>query len=423
MKSGSDDILGQGLHGFIRNLAGNASDKIRQKEVDGMRIVVAPDSFKGSLSAVEVANAMEKGILNIFPEAEVKKVPIADGGEGTVEALVAATGGRIIKNTVVGPLGTDVEACWGILGDGETAVIEMASASGLTVVPEGQLNPRVATTYGTGQLMKAALDMGIRKLIIGIGGSATNDGGAGMAAALGIRFFDAAGRSLPAGGSALASLDKIELTNVDPRLAEMQILVACDVNNPLCGPKGASAIYGPQKGATAEMIAELDAALKHYGEIAKQATGRDVAERAGAGAAGGLGAGLLFFTEAALKPGVEIVLETIGFADIVKQASFVITGEGRTDSQTAHGKAPMGVANIATQYDVPAFCLSGGLGNGCETLFDLGMSGLMSIVPQPMPLSECMADAANLIQDGADRLCRIVKAGMAIGSRLQKEGK
>jgi len=391
-----------------------------QKDVDGLRIVVAPDSFKGSLSAVDAANAMEQGILTVFPAAEVKKVPIADGGEGTVEALVLATGGRILKNQVMGPLGDAVEASWGILGDGETAVIEMASASGLTLVPEGMRNPRITTTYGTGQLIRTAMDMGIRKLIIGIGGSATNDGGVGMACALGFKFLDADGHRLPYGGAALANIARIDLNEGDPRLAETTILVACDVNNPLCGPQGASAIYGPQKGAASDMIVELDEALKKYAEAAKLATGRDVAERPGAGAAGGLGAGFMFFTDAILKPGVEIVLEAVGFADIVKQASFVITGEGCTDSQTAHGKAPMGVANIANRYHVPVFCLSGGLGNGCDALLNQGMSGLMSIVPQPMPLAECMAAAAELIRAAAARLCRFVKAGIEIGTNMKK---
>lgn len=387
-----------------------------------MRIVIAPDSFKGSLSAVDVARAMEQGILTVFPGAEVRKVPIADGGEGTVEALVLATGGRIFKNQVMGPLGNAVEACWGILGDGETAVIEMASASGLTLVLEGKRNPRITTTYGTGQLIKTAMDMGLRKFIIGIGGSATNDGGVGMACALGLKFLDANGNTLPNGGAALANLARIDLTDADPRLAETAILVACDVNNPLCGPQGASAVYGPQKGADADMIVELDHALKKYADIAKLATGKDVAERPGAGAAGGLGAGFMFFTDAILKPGVEIVLEATGFASIVKQASFVITGEGRTDYQTAHGKAPVGVAKIASQYNVPTFCLSGGLGNGCDAVLDQGISGLMSIVPQPMPLDRCMAMAAELIQTSTVRLGRLVKVGIEIGtSAIGKE--
>jgi len=333
-----------------------------------MYIIVAPDSFKGSLSAIDVANAMERGIIAVIPNAQVTKVPIADGGEGTVEALVTATGGRMMYEKVMGPLGDTVDACWGILGDNETGVIEMAAASGLLLIPIEERNPRIATTYGTGQLMKVALDQGIRKLIIGIGGSATNDGGVGMARALGVRFLDESNNDLPNGGAALKNLWKIDREGIDRRLAETTILVACDVDNPLCGPRGASAVYGPQKGATPGVIDELDQALKHYAEVAKQNTGRDVAERPGAGAAGGLGAGLLFFTSSRLRPGVQIVLEATSFAEKVKLADLVITGEGCTDFQTAHGKAPVGVAKIAQLYNVPTLCLSGSLGTGCEAV-------------------------------------------------------
>ncbi|MDR7869067.1 MAG: glycerate kinase [Sporomusaceae bacterium] len=382
-----------------------------------MRIVVAPDSFKGSLSAVAVAKAMEAGILSVFPAAEVKKVPIADGGEGTVEALVLATGGCVVTEKVTDPLGDVVEANWGLLGDGETAVIEMAAASGLTLVPKERRNPRVTTTYGTGQLVKAALDRGIRKLVIGIGGSATNDGGTGLARALGVRFLDAGGRDLAEGGAALAGLASIDMTGLDPRLAETQIMVACDVDNPLCGPRGATAVYGPQKGATPDMVVELDAALANYAAVAKAATGKDVAVSPGAGAAGGLGAGLMFFTAAALRPGVEIVLEATGFAALVRDATLVITGEGNTDFQTAHGKAPVGVARVAKKFGVPAVCLSGGLGKGCDAVLEQGIDGLMSVVPQPMALEECMCSAAELIEAATARLCRLLKVGCAMEMR------
>ncbi len=389
------------------------------KDVNDVRIVVAPDSFKGSLSAVAVAKAMEAGILAVFPAAEVKKVPIADGGEGTVEALVLATGGCVIPEQVAGPLGDTVEACWGLLGDGETAVIEMAAASGLTLVPKERRNPRATSTYGTGQLIRAALDRGIRKLIIGIGGSATNDGGAGMARALGVRFLDAGGGELADGGATLAKLARIDLTGLDPRLAATQIMVACDVDNPLCGPRGASAVYGPQKGATPEMVAELDAALAVYAAVAKAATGKDVAALPGAGAAGGLGAGLMYFTAAALRPGVEIVLEATGFAALVRDAALVITGEGNTDFQTAHGKAPVGVAKVAKQFGVPAVCLSGGLGKGCDAVLEQGVDALMSVVPQPMTLEDCMCSAAELISAGTARLCRVLKVGILLGRRTK----
>jgi glycerate kinase len=361
---------------------------------------------------------MEAGIRSVLPAAEVKKVPIADGGEGTVEALVLATGGRLIAQEVAGPLGDPVTAYWGLLGDGETAVIEMAAASGLTLVPKKKRDPRITSTYGTGQLVKAALATGVRTLIIGIGGSATNDGGTGMMRALGAKFLDAAGRELPDGGAALAHLASMDLSGMDSRLAQTRILVACDVNNPLCGPRGATAVYGPQKGASAEMVVELDRALANFAAVAKATTGKDVAECPGAGAAGGLGAGLLFFTAAALRPGVEIVLEATGFASIVRKADLVITGEGNTDFQTAHGKAPVGVAKVAKQFGVPTVCLSGGLGKGYDAVLTQGIDGIMSIVPQPMTLDECMGTATGLIETAAARLCLLLKAGAAVGKRM-----
>lgn len=383
-----------------------------------MRIIVAPDSFKGSVSALGVAQAMKRGIHEVFPDAEVIKVPIADGGEGTVDALVTATNGRTMRTAVSGPLGEKLLAHWGILGDAETAVIEMAAASGLPLVPKDKRNPCITTTFGTGQLIEAALDHGLRKIIIGIGGSATNDGGTGMARALGARFLDQEGKELAQGGAALAKLASIDLQKLDARLAEATIVVACDVDNPLCGPRGASAVYGPQKGATPEMVAELDKALEHYAKIATTTTGKDVAGLPGAGAAGGLGAGLLFFSNAKLRPGVEIVLEATKFSELVSTASLVITGEGLTDFQTAYGKAPVGIARVAKQHNVPVVCLAGGLGKGAEDVYDHGIDGLMSIIPRPMTLEECMQNGRTLIEEGAARLCRAVKVGM----QMQKKG-
>ena len=378
-----------------------------------MLIVVAPDSYKGSVSAPGVAQAMERGILRVFPEAGVRKIPIADGGEGTVDALVAATGGEIRHSEVTGPLGEKITAHWGILGDGRTAVIEMAAASGLPLVPIQQRDPRTTTSFGTGELIRAALDAGLRSIIIGIGGSATNDCGVGMAQALGVRFFGADGLSLPPGGAALARLQRIDLGGIDTRLDETQITVACDVDNPLCGARGASAVFGPQKGATPEMVAELDAALAHFSDCAHEATGRDVALLPGAGAAGGLGAGLLLFTAAKLRPGVEIVLEAVGFADLVKDAAFVVTGEGRTDFQTAFGKAPVGVAKIAKRFGVPVYCLSGGLGDGADDVLAQGIDAVISICDRPLALDECMKNGEKLIESGSTRLCRIIKAAQS----------
>jgi glycerate kinase len=377
-----------------------------------MRIVVAPDSFKGSLSALGVAAAMERGIRAAFPGAEVLKVPIADGGEGTVEALVEATRGSFRTREVRGPLGEPVEARWGVLGDGETAVVEMAAASGLPLVPKERRDPRITTTHGTGELVRAVLDAGLGRLVIGIGGSATNDGGTGLARALGVRFLDGAGRDLPEGGAALARLDRIDLVGLDPRLAGIHMMVACDVDNPLTGIRGASAVFGPQKGATPEMVAELDKALSCFAMIAREATGRDVATVPGAGAAGGLGAGLLFFTPARLRPGVEIVLEATGFDELVRGADLVFTGEGRTDFQTAMGKAPVGVAAAAKRHGVPVVCLSGGLGPGADDVLSLGIDALVSTAPGPMLLEEAMERAAELVEMATARTCRLLRLGM-----------
>ena len=375
-----------------------------------MKVVIAPDSYKGCLSALEVAKAMERGVLSVFPSTEVRKIPIADGGEGTVAALVTATNGQLRQTEVTDPLGNKIIAHWGVLGDGRTAVIEMAAASGLPLVPKERRDPRFTTTFGTGELIQAALTEGLPKIIIGIGGSATNDGGTGMARALGVRFLDDAGQEVAAGGGSLAKICQIDASGLDSRLKQTEIVVACDVDNPLCGTRGASAVFGPQKGATPEMVQQLDAGLAKYASCARHATGRDVAEKAGAGAAGGLGAGLMFFTPAQLKPGVEIVLDAVGFSDIVRDADFVITGEGRTDFQTAFGKAPVGVAKVAKTHGVPVFCISGGLGEGADDVLAQGIDAVMSICDRPISLEECIAAGAQLIEPAAARLCRIVMA-------------
>jgi glycerate kinase len=381
-----------------------------------MRVVIAPDSFKGSLSAPAAAAAMARGVRAVFPGAELRLVPIADGGEGTVDALVSATGGRIVETRVTGPLGDPVVARWGILGGGDAAVIEMAAASGLPLVPAARRDPRLTSTRGTGELLRAALDAGAHRLVIGIGGSATNDGGTGMARALGIRFLDAAGRELEEGGAALARLERIDVSGADPRLAGLEILVACDVDNPLTGPRGASAVYGPQKGATPEMAAELDQALERYARVGTIATGRDVSSVPGAGAAGGLGAALLLFTQARLRPGVEIVLEATGLETQIRGAALVITGEGRSDFQTAMGKAPAGVAAVARRHRVPVICLSGALGEGAEELLARGVDALAAAVARPMSLDEAIHGAAALLEAGAARACRMLEVGMRMAA-------
>ncbi|WP_264843281.1 glycerate kinase [Caldinitratiruptor microaerophilus] len=382
-----------------------------------MRVVIAPDSFKGSLSAIAAAEAMAAGVRRVFPEAETVLTPLADGGEGTVDAILAATGGERIRVTVTGPLGDPVDAFFGIVGGGRTAVIEMAAASGLTLVPPERRDPRRTTTRGTGELIRAALDRGCREIVLGIGGSATNDGGAGMAQALGARLLDRAGREIGPGGAELARLERIDVSGLDPRLRDVRIRVACDVDNPLTGPRGASAVYGPQKGATPEMIAELDAALGRWGEILARDLGREVSGVPGAGAAGGLGAGLLAVAGARLERGIDLVMDTVGFERRLEDAWLVLTGEGRTDAQTLHGKVPLGVARAAVRRGVPVVVISGSLGPGAEALLDRGVSALLSIVPGPIPEAEAMARAAEFVTEATARALRLVRLGADLTSR------
>lgn len=383
-----------------------------------MHFLVAPDSFKGSLTAAEAARAMARGLRTVFPDAEILELPVADGGEGTVDALLAATGGTSRCTRVHGPLGDPVEAVWGVLGDGRTAVIEVAAASGLGLVPEMQRDPWRASTFGTGELVRAALDAGLRKIILGLGGSATNDGGAGFARALGVRFLDAEGRDLPEGGAALVQLARVDPAGLDVRLEETELLVASDVDSPLCGPRGATAVFGPQKGVAPEALQALDAALGHLARIAARDTGREVADVPGAGAAGGLGAGLLWFTRARIRPGVELLLEASAFEARLQEVDLVFTGEGRTDAQTALGKAPAGVAAAARRQGVPVVCLSGSLGEGAEGLLDLGMEALASVPPGPLDLATCMAEAAPLLEAAARRAARLVRVGLRLGTRF-----
>jgi len=381
------------------------------------KIVIAPDSYKGCLSALDVANIIESAILEFYPKINIVKVPIADGGEGTVDALVTATKGKFIYSEVLNPLGEKILAKWGILGDGTSAVIEMASASGLPLVPKEKRNPYITSTFGTGQLILSALNAKCKKIVIGIGGSATNDGGAGMAKALGVKFFDESDNELEEGGLALQKLKRIDISNIDLRIKDVEILVACDVDNPLCGPRGASAVYGPQKGATPEMVKELDKALLNFSKVSKEATGKDVKDIPGAGAAGGLGAGLMLFTNASLIPGVELVLKITGFDTLVRDADLVITGEGNTDFQTVFGKAPVGVAKAAKKYNIPVICISGGLGDGYESVFENGIDAIISISSKPASLEECMLNGATLLKSATKRLIRVLQVGMLIGKK------
>ena len=373
-----------------------------------MKIVIAPQSFKGSLSAQEVAEAIDKGIARVLADADTVLVPLADGGEGTVETLVYSTQGQIRYTEVTGPLGERVTAKWGLLGDGISAVIEMAAASGIMLVSVERLNPLVATTYGTGELIRAALDADCRRLIIGIGGSATNDGGAGMAQALGARLLDEKGKELPRGGAALAQLSRVDVSRLDGRLSECEVITACDVTNPLCGEQGASRVYGPQKGATEELCQQLDEALRNYAGVIKRDLGVDVMDMPGAGAAGGLGAGLAAFLRARLISGIEMVSEAVGLEDRLKEAALVFTGEGRMDAQTLFGKTVAGVAAKAKTFQVPVVAIVGELAGEYQDVYQYGIDAALSIAPGPMSLREAMADAERLVADAAERAMRLM---------------
>ncbi|MFZ1873784.1 MAG: glycerate kinase [Chania sp.] len=362
------------------------------------KVVIAPDSFKESLSALEVAHAIERGFRQIFPDVQYVLLPMADGGEGTVDSMVAATGGEIVTVSATGPLGKPVAAFYGLLGDGETAVIEMAAASGLHLAASNERDPRITTSYGTGELILAALERGVKSIILGIGGSATNDGGAGMMQALGAKLLDKNHQPLQPGGAALAQLAHLDLSQLDPRLQQVKITVACDVDNPLCGEKGASAVFGPQKGATPAMVQELDNALHHYGTLLEQVTGRAVLNVAGAGAAGGMGAALIGFLAAQLRPGIEIVIETLQLEEALRDADLVITGEGRLDSQSIHGKTPIGVARVAKRHQLPVIGIAGSLAADYQVVHQHGIDAAFSVLDRIVTLEEALAGAARNLE-------------------------
>ncbi len=378
---------------------------------DTVKIVIAPQGFKGNLTALQVSQAIDNGIRRVVPSVITAIVPMADGGEGTMQALVDAIGGEMIPVEVTDPLGGRVIAHFGLLSDKVTGVIEMAAASGLNLVPPQKLNPLLTTTYGTGELILAALERGCRKLIVGIGGSATNDGGAGMAQALGAKLLDTKGVPLAFGGAALADLEHIDVTTIDPRLADCDIILACDVTNPLCGPQGASAVYGPQKGATKEMVVKLDAALAHYAEVIERDLGIDVRDVPGAGAAGGLGAGLIAFLKARVLPGVDVVIQATGLIEHLKEATLVFTGEGRLDSQTACGKVPVGVARKAKAFGLPVIAIAGEIGSGYQAVYEQGIDTVFSIAPGPISFSQSTEMAEKLITDVAERAIRLFICG------------
>lgn len=387
-----------------------------------MKIVIAPDSYKGSIYAPDAARAMAEGILRVLPDADIDIVPIADGGDGTLETLVEISGGQIETLEVTGPLGNPIQAEWGAMGDNTTAVIEMARTSGLALIATDQRNPLITTTFGLGEIISKALDSGFRNFIIGIGGSATNDAGSGMAQALGIKLLDSFGNNLEFGGAALSKLHSIDFSNIDPRIQESIFEVACDVNNPLTGPAGASAVYGPQKGATQDMISLLDKALLNFAKIVTRDLGTDIKDVPGSGAAGGLGGGIMAFLEGNLRPGVDIILDKVNLNKHLQDADLIVTGEGCMDFQTIFNKAPIGVANLAHPLGIPVIGISGSLGERFTDVHDHGISAAHSITNRPMTLEYASQNAAALISDATEQAIRLMKTGSKIfGNKKHNE--
>ena len=372
-----------------------------------MKIIISPQGFKGGISGLEAAKAIERGVLAAAPDTETVLLPVADGGDGTLHALVDATGGEIFISTVTGPINQQVEAQWGVMGDGRTAVIEMARASGLAMVPQRRRNPKTTTTLGTGQILKEAIERGFNRIIVGLGGSATNDAGAGMATALGAKFMDSEGNALPPGGAALARLNRIDTDGLIDGLSGVEIVGATDVTNPLCGPTGASEIFGPQKGASKEVVAELDSALANFATVVKRDLGVDVLDVPGAGAAGGLGAGLIAFVGGTLQSGIDMVCQVLEFDRHLEGADLVFTGEGRADKSTVFDKAPVGVARHAMAHGVPSILLAGSLGEGHEELYEHGVASILCISDGAMTFQQALGRTGKMLQGTAERAVRI----------------
>ncbi|MHB1463259.1 MAG: glycerate kinase [Armatimonadota bacterium] len=382
-----------------------------------MKVVICPDSFKGSITSIEVAQAVARGIARAIPVGDLETVliPVADGGEGTVDALLLVAGGDKHHLKVRDPLMREIKACYGLLADGQTAVVEMAAASGLYLLSDDERNPLVTSTYGTGELILEAIQAGARKIIIGIGGSATNDGGAGAMSALGARFLDSACRELPPGGATLAQLDRIDMSGFVRLPDQIRIEVACDVTNRLCGNQGASAVYGPQKGATPQMVEELDSALAIYASVIRRDLGKDIIALPGAGAAGGLGAGLSAFLNAQLRSGIDIVLDSARFDEHIQDAALVITGEGRIDAQTASGKTIAGILKRASKANVPVVAIAGSLSDDLGPLHDMGLTAAFGITSGPMSLEYAMENAASLIEGVSESIMRLFVSGQRLG--------
>lgn len=379
-----------------------------------MKIIIAPDSFKESLTAKQVCQAIESGLKRVWQDAEYVHIPLADGGEGTVQSLVDATQGEIIDCAVTGPLGHQVDAFYGRLGGelSHTAVIEMAAASGLHHVPSAQRDPKITTSFGTGELIAHALENGAKKLIIGLGGSATNDGGMGMLEALGVKFLDSNSHIISGNGIGLTQIKSININALHPQLADCEIVIASDVDNPLCGEHGATTTFGKQKGATAEDTKLLDNALSDYADLIASQLDRQVKDKPGAGAAGGLGAAFLGFTSATLKPGIAIVLETLSIEDHLQDADLVITGEGRIDWQSAHGKTPVGIAQAAKKFDLPVIALAGCVGDNYQAVYEHGIDAVFAAIPRPFDLKTAFTEAEVNMANLAENVARTIKIGM-----------
>ena len=360
---------------------------------------------------IEAAWAIQQGIHAVYPQAETVQIPVADGGDGTLDTLVRSTGGEFFTGRVTGPLGEPISALWGVMGDGKTAVIEVARASGLAMVTPHRRNARITTSYGTGELIGEVLDRGYRRLIVGLGGSATNDGGVGMAQALGVHFLDSNGRELPFGGAALSKLARIDMSELRLGVMEAKITAATDVTNPLCGPRGASAVYGPQKGASPEVVVELDQSLEHLSRVINRNLGVDVRDQPRAGAAGGLGAGLIAFVNAEVVSGIELVCQVLGFEKHLEGADLVITAEGRVDSSTIYDKAPAGVARLAKARGIPVIAMAGTLGPGYQEVYQHGIDAVVPILTRPMNFQDSISRTSSLLRGAVERTMRLLSVG------------
>ncbi len=384
-----------------------------------MKIVIAPDSYKGSLSSLEVAKAIKAGIYRVDPEIETILVPMADGGEGTVQSLIDASGGKIVEHNVHDPLFRKIKSFYGIMGGGNTAVIEMAASSGLPLLKLDERNPLKTTSYGTGELIKNALDKGCNEIILGLGGSATNDGGMGMAQALGVRFLDEHGDEVGHGGGKLLKIHTVDMSELDSRINNVKFTAACDVDNPLCGESGASSVYGRQKGASDRDVNILDSGLKHFSQIIESELGLDIKECPGAGAAGGLGYGVMLFLKSKLERGIDIITGVTNLEEKMTGADLVITGEGEINFQTVYGKTPFGVAQLAKSKNIPVIAIAGGLGQNYQTLYDKGFSGIFSIIDKPMSLEDAFMNTKELIENVTESVIRFWMSSKYLYSKVK----